>query len=220
MTTGGYQHIEDLPQTLAVFPLDGAIVLPGGQLPLNIFEPRYLNMIDDAMAGERLIGMVQTQGGGDRARPDLARVGCVGKITSFSETADGRYLITLTGVCRFRLVQELALSTPYRQVKADYSDFAADLSGDPTDDRLDREGFFEALALFLHHYDLDMDWASAKSAPTEPLINSLAAALPFAPTERQALLEAASLSDRCAAMIALMRINAARPADDHSDPLQ
>ena len=220
MTTGGYQHIEDLPQTLAVFPLDGAIVLPDGQLPLNIFEPRYLNMIDDAMAGDRLIGMVQTQVGGDRARPDLAKVGCVGKITSFSETADGRYLITLTGVCRFRIVQELALPSPYRQVKADYSEFTVDLVGETADDLLDRQGFFEALEVFLHHYELDLDWASAKSAPTEPLINSLAAALPFSPTERQALLEAASLSDRCAAMIALMRINAARPADDQSNPLQ
>ncbi len=220
MTTGGYQHIDDLPQTLAVFPLDGAIVLPDGQLPLNIFEPRYLNMIDDAMAGDRLIGMVQTRAGGDRARPDLAKVGCVGKITSFSETADGRYLITLTGVCRFKIVQELALPSPYRQVKADYSEFAVDLVGETADDLLDRQGFFEALEVFLHHYELDLDWASAKSAPTEPLINSLAAALPFAPTERQALLEAASLSDRCAAMIALMRINAARPADDQSNPLQ
>jgi Lon protease-like protein len=220
MTQSGFQDIMDLPQSLAVFPLDGAIVLPDGQLPLNIFEPRYLNMIDDAMAAERLIGMVQTQGGGDRARPNLARIGCVGKITSFSETADGRYLITLTGICRFKIVKELDLQTPYRQVQADYRDFASDLIEDETADALDRAGFFRALEVYLRHYELDLDWQSAKSAPTKPLVNSLAAALPFAPAERQALLEAVSLADRGKALIALMQINAAGPADNDSSPLQ
>ena len=220
MSTSGYLHIQDLPQTLAVFPLDGAILLPQSHLPLNIFEPRYLNMIDDAMAGDRIIGMVQTQPGGDRARPGLAKVGCLGKITSFSETSDGRYQITLTGICRFRIERELSLPAPYRQVRADYSEFAVDLASQGEVETPDREPFFEALKVFLDHYDLELDWVSAKSAPTEPLVNSLAAALPFAPAERQALLEAPNLTKRCEAMIALMHINAARPSDDQSSPLQ
>lgn len=130
MVAGNYRKTEDLPQVMPVFPLDGAVVLPGGALPLQIFEPRYLNMIDDVMAGDRLIGMVQTRAGGDRERPRLARVGCAGRITSYSETGDGRYLITLTGVCRFELGDELPTQTPYRQVRADYGLFAQDLKED------------------------------------------------------------------------------------------
>ena len=118
MSGPGYRTLADLPQVIPVFPLDGALLLPGGVLPLQIFEPRYLNMIDDAMAGERMIGMVQTGGRADRARPGLARVGCAGRITRYSETGDGRYLIALTGVCRFETGEELALPTPYRQVRA------------------------------------------------------------------------------------------------------
>src|SRR5688572_20297593 len=121
MPAAAYLKAADLPQVIPVFPLDGALLLPHGALPLNIFEPRYLNMVDDAMAGERLIGMVQTRNGGERDRPRLASVGCVGRITSFSETGDGRYLITLTGVSRFTVGAELPVHTPYRQVTADFS---------------------------------------------------------------------------------------------------
>ena len=113
-----------------MFPLDGALLLPGGQLPLNIFEPRYLNMIDDAMAGDRMIGMVQTRGG-DPERPTLAPIGCVGKITSFAETPDGRYMISLTGLCRFALGDELPVATPYRQVRARFAPFEDDLHPAP-----------------------------------------------------------------------------------------
>src|SRR5689334_6925314 len=125
----GYRRTSDLPQLIPVFPLDGALLLPGGELPLQIFEPRYLNMIDDAMAGDRLIGMIQTKGG-KRSNPILAAVGCVGRITSYNETSDGRYLITLTGVCRFEPGEELNLRTPYRQVRAKYARFEADLARD------------------------------------------------------------------------------------------
>src|SRR3954462_4690995 len=107
-----YRQLSDLPQLIPVFPLDGALLLPGGELPLQIFEPRYLNMVDDVMSGDRIIGMVQTRPGGDRMRPNLAGVGCAGRITSYAETSDGRYLITLTGVCRFDAGPELIIPTP------------------------------------------------------------------------------------------------------------
>ena len=121
-----YRKTSDLPATLALFPLPGALVFPRWDLPLNIFEPRYLNMIDDAMAGSRLIGMIQSVGG-SRAHPDLARVGCAARITRYSETEDGRYLITLTGICRFAVRKELGAISPYRQVTPDWSPFAEDL---------------------------------------------------------------------------------------------
>lgn len=127
MTSGKFRQLSDLPATIPVFPLSGALMLPHSQLPLNIFEPRYLNMIDDAMMGDRVIGMIQTVPGGDRSQPNLAKVGCLGRITSFSETPDGRYLITLTGLCRFKIDTELTVMTPYRQVQADYTDFGGDL---------------------------------------------------------------------------------------------
>ena len=124
---GSYRRADDLPLVIPVFPLDGALLLPGGQLPLNIFEPRYLNMFDDVMSGERIIGMVQTRPGGDTERPNLAPVGCAGRVTSFAETSDGRYLVTLTGVCRFRVGDELPARSPYRQVRADFTAFEDDL---------------------------------------------------------------------------------------------
>src|SRR3954449_5685071 len=113
MVASNFKKAQALPQVIPVFPLDGALLLPHGTLPLNIFEPRYLNMIDDALAAERVIGMVQTIPGGSRERPSLASVGCAGKITSFAETPDGRYLVSLTGLCRFAVGQELLVQTPY-----------------------------------------------------------------------------------------------------------
>lgn len=133
MPAAAFRRASDLPQVIPVFPLDGALLLPGGDLPLQIFEPRYLNMIDDVMAGDRMIGMVQTRSGGDRTRPNLASVGCCGRITSFSETSDGRYLITLTGVCRFLVREELSVATPYRQVRAEFESYAEDLSVEAAD---------------------------------------------------------------------------------------
>src|SRR5580692_8778802 len=123
----GYRKVSDLPALIPVFPLDGALLLPGSQLPLQIFEPRYLNMVDDAMSGARLIGMIQTVAGGQRTRPSLADVGCVGRITAYAETGDGRYMITLTGVCRFGAGDELFTNTPYRQLTPDFARFASDL---------------------------------------------------------------------------------------------
>ncbi len=221
---GSYSHATDLPAVVVVFPLNGALLLPRGQLPLNIFEPRYLNMIDDAMAGDRLIGMVQTREGGDRERPALARVGCVGRITSYSETADGRYLLTLSGVCRFRLGAELSAPSPYRQVRADFAPFEADLrSPDDAEDEAaltDRPALLAALRAYLDRRGLSVDWEAAEKAPDEALVHSLAMALPFDPPEKQALLEADDLSARRAALTALLRIDAAMDEDDGDATLQ
>jgi Lon protease-like protein len=215
----GFTRIDDLPKVIPVFPLDGAILLPGGALPLNIFEPRYLNMVDDALAGERLIGMIQTAGG-SATRPALAGVGCVGKITAFSETGDGRYLITLTGVARFSVERELLVHTPYRQVMPDYSAFENDLGaiGDDDDDGFDRVPFLDALRVYLEARGMEIDWTTAGEAPCEALVNSLAMALPFDTAEKQALLEAADAAERRSALITLLQIDAAAPSDDDEPP--
>lgn len=207
---GVYRRVEDLPLVIPVFPLDGALLLPGGQLPLNIFEPRYLNMFDDAMAGERMIGMVQSRPGGEVERPNLAPVGCAGRVTSFAETSDGRYLVTLTGVCRFRVGEELPARSPYRQVRADYTAFADDLHEAPENGTgADAALLLAALRRYLDHRGLAIDWTSAETAPSDALINSLAMALPFEPVEKQALLEAPTLADRRETLVALLEIDAA-----------
>jgi hypothetical protein len=220
MMGGGYVKASDLPQVIPIFPLDGALLLPRGTLPLNIFEPRYLNMVDDAMAGERIIGMVQTRPGGDRTRPNLQAVGCAGRITSFAETSDGRYLITLTGVCRFAVGAELPVQTPYRQVKAGFAPFEADLQ--PPEDTwdFDRDRLLGALRSYLHQRSMDVDWSTAQEAPGEALINSLAMALPFDPPEKQALLQAGTLDDRVDALTALLEIDGALGGDDETPSVQ
>ena len=217
MMAQGYIKAADLPQVVPVFPLPGTILLPRGQLPLNIFEPRYLNMIDDAMAGDRILGMVQPSGG-PADLPILSPVGCVGRITSFAETSDGRYLITLTGCARFRVTAELPTQGPYRQVRADYSAYAADLASPPDDLEMDREPFLDALRAYLENRGLEIDWDTAETAPPEALINSLSMALPFEPAEKQALIEAMSLLDRADVLTALMRIDAADTGDGEGPP--
>ncbi len=213
---GGYAHAEDLPQVIPVFPLDGALLLPRGGLPLNIFEPRYLNMVDDAMAGDRLVGMVQTRGG-DPERPLLAPIGCVGRITSYAETPDGRYLITLSGICRFRVGEELPSQTPYRQVKADFAAFEDDLRPAADTIAFGRGRLLQALKAYLDRRSLDVNWEAAEAAPGEALINSLAMALPFEPAEKQALLEAGTLAEREDALVALLQIDAASLDDEDDD---
>ena len=214
--SGVYRRADDLPLVIPVFPLDGALLLPGGQLPLNIFEPRYLNMFDDAMSGERIIGMVQTRAGGDEERPNLAPVGCAGRVTSFAETSDGRYLVTLTGVCRFRVGVELPARSPYRQVRADFTAFEDDLHEAPAQAAATGEAspLLAALRRYLDHRGLAIDWTSAETAPSDALINSLAMALPFEPVEKQALLEAPTLADRRETLVALLEIDAVGDDDD------
>ena len=216
-----YRKLADLPQVIPVFPLDGALLLPGGDLPLQIFEPRYLNMIDDAMGGDRMIGMIQTRAGGDRVRPMLANVGCAGRITSYAETSDGRYLITLSGVCRFDAGEELILRTPYRQLRARYDRFELDLARDQEQQApaAARNRFAAALKRYLNRRELDIDRETASTAPLEALVNSLCMGLPFEPAEKQALLEAADLMARFDTLTALLEIDASEP-DDDTQPLQ
>jgi uncharacterized protein len=217
-----YRRIADLPQMIPVFPLDGALLLPGGDLPLQIFEPRYLNMVDDVMAGDRIIGMIQTRAGGDRERPKLTAVGCAGRITSYAETADGRYLITLTGVCRFDAGAELVIPTPYRQLRARYDRFEGDLAEDEASQapKAARERFASALKRYLNRRELDIDWETAQSAPLEALVNSLAMGLPFEPAEKQALLEAPDLTGRFETLSTLLEIDGVEDGDDEGPSLQ
>jgi len=221
----GIRKLSDLPLVIPVFPLDGVLLLPGGQLPLNIFEPRYLNMLDDVMSGERMIGMIQTRPNGagpeDEHGPSLAPIGCAGRVTSFAETSDGRYLITLTGVCRFRTGDELPTRTPYRQVRADFSSFEADLREDgPSSSGADPAPLLAALRRYLDHRGLAIDWTSAETAPSDALINSLSMALPFDAMEKQALLEAPTMADRRETLVALLEIDAAVGDDDEPPSLQ
>jgi uncharacterized protein len=205
-----YHATSDLPPELAVFPLSGALLLPRGQLPLNIFEPRYLAMIDAVMSGSRLIGMIQTREPENVAlKPTLSAVGCVGRVTSYTETEDGRYLVTLTGICRFRVAQELPETTPYRRVRADYADFASDLVIQPETD-FPRERLLDALRQYLSQRDLKADWRSVMTAPAETLVNALAMLCPFEPAEKQALLEAPGWMERVETLVALLEM-AGRP---------
>jgi hypothetical protein len=203
-----------LPAVIPVFPLTGAILLPKGLLPLNIFEPRYLRMFDDALAGARVIGMIQPRENDSAPRPPLYEVGCAGRITAFQETGDGRYLISLNGLSRFRVASELDAATPYRQVNADYAGFPADMSEDKTSDNVDRERLFDAMRGYFASEGLSTDWKEAAAAPTEALVNSLAMGCPFAPNEKQALLEAGTLADRADCLIALMRMSGGEAPDE------
>ncbi len=218
MVASPFKKAQDLPLVIPVFPLDGALLLPHAALPLNIFEPRYLTMVDDAMATERIIGMVQTRAGSDPERPVLQQVGCAGKLTAFSETSDGRYLITLTGLSRFALREELPVATPYRQVRADFLAFEKDLEPpQDADEGFDRLRLLNALKAFLERRSLDVDWETAKAAPPDALVNSLAMALPFEIQEKQALLEAPDPVRRRETLVALMEIDA-MSVDDEDSP--
>jgi len=218
MAAQRYRGVAELPALLPIFPLDGALLLPGGALPLQIFEPRYLNMVDDAMSGERLIGMIQTSAGGDRSRPRLARVGCAGRVTSYAETGDGKYLITLTGLCRFDVGEEVSTLTPYRQVRPHWGPYARDLEGEEVALEFDRAPFLLVLRRFLDLHGLGLEWEAVNIAPAAPLINSLSMALPFDRAEKQALLEAADVDERRVALTALLEMGLAAPIDDDDEP--
>lgn len=211
-----YNRLEDLPETLSVFPLTGVLLLPRGQLPLNVFEPRYLALVDAALAGTRLIGMIQPTQSEDKVlRPELAGIGCAGRLTGFRESEDGRYLITLTGVCRFRLAEELSADTPYRQIRPDFEPFLEDLMpADETD--FPRERLIAALKDYLSRRDLKADWKSVMGAPPETLVNALAMLCPFEPAEKQALLEAPAWNDRVDTLIALLEMANAGPQSPSS----
>lgn len=212
----GFQHRAATPETLPLFPLAGALLLPGGHLPLNIFEPRYLRMIDDALAGPRLIGMIQPKENDEELRPALYDVGCAGRITSFAETEDGRYVINLAGTRRFRLAEELASDTPYRLARPDWSAFETDARKDQSVDGVDREELMAALHQYLEAEQLHIEWDQAKEAPMDALIVSLAMGCPFEPNEKQALLEAPTLAEQARCLITLMKFSGADEGGDDS----
>lgn len=194
----------DLPETIPIFPLAGALLLPRARLPLHIFEPRYLALLDDCLKTEtRLIGMIQpreTPSGEAR----LAAIGCAGRVTSFSETEDGRYMVTLTGVSRFRMRTEVEGFTPYRRAHVDWPPFARDLGSEEEDAGFDRESFLALLKRYFATRELGSDWSGIKAADTELLINSLSMLLPLPPEDKQALLEAPSLTTRRETLVTLM----------------
>ena len=204
-----YRKPSDLPVAIPVFPLGGALLFPRAALPLNVFEPRYLSMVDACLAGHRLIGMIQPVGlisPANDETPDLAQVGCAGRITGFQETEDGRYLIALTGISRFRVVEEISQGAPYRMVRAGWDAFAEDLSRPNAVDESVRGQLVAALHAYLDRSSLKADWAAVEEAPVDTLINSLSAGCPFSNPEKQALLEARTLEDRCAALISLLQM--------------
>lgn len=195
-----------LPARFPIFPLAGALLLPGGNLPLNIFEPRYLQMMRDAMQADRVIGMIQPAAE-DGPSPALYSTGCCGHITSLSETDDGRYLVTLSGACRFDVVEELAVTSPYRQVVASFARWLGDLRPDPPPQAL-RGELLAVLRGYFAARDLDAEWDAIESAPLAGLITSLAMICPFGAREKQALLEAPDIAAQGRVLVALLRMEA------------
>ena len=217
-----YRGPQDCPDVLPVFPLPGALLLPRGQMPLNIFEPRYLAMVDDALKTNRLIGMIQPdpEDGDSPLVPRLYHVGCAGRITQLAETGDGRYLITLTGVARFRVADELPTTTPYRLCRVAFEPYAADFLARAGEDAVDRAGVLKALRDFVEANDIKVDWRGIEQAPNEALVNALCMMSPFGPREKHALLEALDLKTRAETLIAITEIELARGSDGSETTLQ
>jgi Lon protease-like protein len=214
MSLGAFRPgFEELPRVVPIFPLPGVLLLPGGRLPLNIFEPRYLAMVRDALAGERVIGMFQPcEEAADVGAARIYETRCLGRITAFSETEDGRYLITLTGLIRFDAVRELPALERYRRVAADYERFRGDLESDAEagahgeTGTIDRTRLLETLGYYFEAQGIESDWDAIAEAGDADLVTSLAMLCPFAAPEKQALLEAMSLPDRASAMTAIMEM--------------
>jgi len=207
---GGYRKVTDLPALIPVFPLDGALLLPRGQLPLNIFEPRYLAMVEDALAAGRAFGMIQP----DEHRPSavagpaLYSIGCLGRVCSFSETDDGRFLVTLAGVSRFAVAEELQPRRGYRRVRADFARFLADRAPIQPDPRLDRPALLAALRRYFDRHGFDANWEAVEQMADDALVMTLSMVCPFAVPEKQALLEAPTPVERAQVLLALLQIDA------------
>ncbi len=210
-----YMDVSDFPEIIPIFPLTGALLLPRGQIPLNVFEPRYVSMIDDALKSSRLIGMIQPLPNQSRkiSVPKLFEVGCIGRITQFAETGDGRYLLTLTGVIRFRMTSEISSITPYRQAKFNIEDYLVDLEPRAGEDAVDRDMLLATLRKFSKANDVSIDWDGVKEAPNEALVNALSMMAPYGVKEKQALLEAQDLHDRSEMLIAITEFELARQSD-------
>ena len=218
-----YRGPADLPEIIPVFPLPGALLLPRGQMPLNIFEPRYLEMVDDSFRdGHRLIGMIQPDVAHSKNsdKPALFRVGCVGRITQLAESGDGRYILELTGVARFKVLEELEVLTAYRQCKVDFFAFVDDFPARMGEEEVDREALLTVLADFLKANNLKVDWEGVERAPNEALVNALAMMSPYGPAEKQAMLEAPDLKTRAEILIAVTEMDLAKKRTSGDPPLQ
>lgn len=213
-----YMRPDQLPDALPLFPLPGALLLPRGQIPLNIFEPRYIQMIDVALGASRLIGMIQPEPESisKLGSPSLYTVGCAGRITQFSETGDGRYLVQLTGICRFRVLEELKPDTGFRQARVAFAPFQNDLEPGLGEAEVDRDGLIGALKAFSDANSIQIDWSGVEQAPNEALVNALSMMSPYGVREKQALLEAETLKARAEMLVAITEIELARDASDGS----
>ena len=195
----------DLPDVIPIFPLPGALMLPRSRLPLHLFEPRYLAMFEDVLkTPQRLIGMIQPNAVPGREENGLHAIGCAGRVTQFSETEDGRYMITLSGVSRYRIIEEIEGFTPYRRAQVSWDGFDRDLGPTDVDLAFDRPAFLDLLGRYFHARDLETDWDNLKEADDELLINSLSMLLGFEPEDKQALLEAPSLTTRRETLVTLI----------------
>jgi Lon protease-like protein len=202
-----YRHPSDLPSQIPIFPLSGALLLPRADLPLNIFEPRYLAMVDMAMASERVIGMIQPVAEAvERDRPELMRIGCAGRITSYAEAPDDRMLISLTGISRFEIVEELEVDTPFRQVVANFHPFAIDLASNTGANEVNRPALMKVFRDYLDANSMSADWEEVDAATTEELVNTLSLLAPYPPQDKQALLEAPDLKTRADVLVALTEV--------------
>lgn len=202
---------EDLPREFAVFPLSGALLLPRGKLPLNIFEQRYLAMTMDSLASGRMFGMIQPDShasAGDHGS-GLYRVGCLGRLSSFSETDDGRLLITLTGLIRFTIDHELDLYHGYRRIRGNFSQYIDDLTLVRPEVEIEREKILTALRAYFARRNVEANWEAIRGLSDDALVTTLTMACPFEPVEKQALLEAHSHADRAATLLALLQMGAA-----------
>ncbi|MSO68584.1 MAG: peptidase S16 [Pseudolabrys sp.] len=218
-----YRGPIDLPGIIPVFPLPGALLLPRGQMPLNIFEPRYLAMIDDSLRdGHRMIGMIQPDPvhSGPANKPPLYKIGCVGRITQLAESGDGRYMLELTGVSRFRIEDELKVATSYRQCRVTYAPFADDFIPRKGENEVDRKSLLRALKDFMKANDLKADWDDIDKAPNEALVNALSMMSPYGPAEKQALLEAPDLKTRAELLVAITEIELAKKNIEGEPQLQ
>jgi Lon protease-like protein len=203
----------ELPRVIPIFPLTGVLLLPGGMLPLNIFEPRYLNMTQATLAsGNRTIGMIQPDGDDVGDNPSLYEIGCAGRIASFAETDDGRLLITLSGMCRFTVVEELPLKDGYRRAVAEYGRFRNDMSAE-AHTAIDRTRLLEVLKAYLEHERIEANWKAIEDADDARLVASLAMMCPFQASEKQALLEAPDLTERARVIVALLEMALVTPGD-------
>jgi len=217
-----YRRASDCPEIIPVFPLPGALLLPRGQIPLNIFEPRYIDMVDEALRSGRVIGMIQPDEDSSHPSmiPKLYSVGCAGRLTQFAETGDGRYLVTLVGIARFRVIEEISELASFRQAKVTFEPYERDFIARDGEADVDRKGVLRTLRSFVDAAEIGVDWKGIDEAPNEALVNALCMMSPFSPREKQALLEAQDLKTRAETLIAITEIELARIASSSDTTMQ